>query len=265
MFKKPETALKSSTWNSLRRGRRNALILLSAWGTQLGATEVTPKRAKDFVLRIATMDLEPYGAIDSAGKGYGMLFDYCQELGRRTGIPFTNTVLPFQRMLVELQAGRVDIASSQPHKAALDAGEKLAFAFRVNVIIPTKKGSPIRSVEELGGRTLVLHQGASYPQLDNIPLSIVRVNSYEQALEMVTARPDVFGTVITEPAYKYYLHKLKMKAADFSEPLLLESREQWNFVRSGLPSDIKDILVKCTKQLEKENYIDKMIEKYSRS
>ena len=59
------------------------------------------------------MELPPYGWIDENKQGKGIIFDMAQEIGVRSGMPFTHKVYPFARMLKLLKAGKVDILSSQ--------------------------------------------------------------------------------------------------------------------------------------------------------
>ena len=85
------------------------------------------------------MKLPPYGGIDKDKKRHGLVFEISQEIGIRSGLPFTNEILPFNRMLSMLKNGKIDILSSQPHQKALDAGDKLGIIFKINVIAATKK------------------------------------------------------------------------------------------------------------------------------
>lgn len=62
-----------------------------------------------------------------------------QELGIRYGSSFQNSILPFSRMLYLLRIGRIDLISSQGHKAALEVGEKLSIQHKVKVIAVTKR------------------------------------------------------------------------------------------------------------------------------
>jgi len=75
--------------------------------------------ADKYTLKIATMKLPPYGWIDKDKKRHGLIFEISEEIGIRSGLPFTNEILPFNRMLSMLKNGKIDVLSSQPHQKAL--------------------------------------------------------------------------------------------------------------------------------------------------
>ena len=106
------------------------------------------------------MKLPPYGWIDKDKKRHGLVFEISQEIGIRSGLPFTNEILPFNRMLSMLKNGKIDILSSQPHQKALDAGDKLGIIFKINVIAATKKKSRISKIEDFKGKQLIYHLSA---------------------------------------------------------------------------------------------------------
>ena len=134
-------------------------------------------------LRIGTMDLPPYGSMDvETQQKHGIVYELNQEIGRRSGLPFTNIILPFKRMLYLLEKGDIDLISSQAHQAALDAGDRLAVQFKINVISATKKGSGIRKIEDLKGKKMVYHHSATYRKLEGIPRGVHRVKTYQQIL-----------------------------------------------------------------------------------
>jgi ABC-type amino acid transport substrate-binding protein len=110
-----------------------------------------------YTLKIATMQLPPYGWIDQDKKRHGLVFEISQEIGVRSGLPFTNEISPFNRMFSMLKNGKIDILSSQPHQKALDAGDKLDIIFKINVIAATKKKSGISEIEDFKGKQLIYH------------------------------------------------------------------------------------------------------------
>ncbi len=215
-------------------------------------------------LKLATMDLPPYGWIDDKGVSHGALYELGEEIGRRMKLPHTNKILPFARMLESLKEGSIDLLSSQAHQQALDAGEKLAVMYGVNVIVATKKGSGIASLDDLKGKKFVFHRGASYKQLEGVPADVQYVSSYEQSVDMLYTRP-VHAAVFSEPAYYYFLQQAKRTPEDFGKVLYLErNKEQWLFVRKGMPEATKRRLKEVIDQLRQENAFDKILSKYGK-
>ncbi len=68
------------------------------------------------------MDLPPYGWTDQQGEKHGIIYELNQEIAAKTGLPFDNQIIPFNRMFKMLSDGELDFISSQAHQPALDAG-----------------------------------------------------------------------------------------------------------------------------------------------
>lgn len=116
---------------------------LIVWSQFVPVVEAQSHPEDPFTLKIGTMDLPPYGWIDEQGQKQGIIYEMGQEIGIRSGMPFTNEIYPFNRLLQMLKNGELDLISSQAHQRALDAGDKLAIQHTVNVIAATRKGSEI--------------------------------------------------------------------------------------------------------------------------
>ncbi len=239
---------------------------LIVWGAQcIPVAEAQSSSENVTTLRIGSMELLPYGWKDAQGKNHGLVYEMNQEIGIRSGIPFTNKILPFTRMLVMLKNGKLDLLSSQAHQAALDAGDKLAMQFTINVIAGTRKGSGIRTIEDFKGKYLVYHHSASYPQLEGLPREILRVKDYRQSVQLLHMRPIVDGAVFSEPAYYYWMQDLGLTPDDFGDVIIIEpDKEQWIFVRKGLPQSTRDILKRVVEEMYQEHRYEQMLTKYGK-
>ncbi len=230
----------------------------------VSATGAQSNPAENAVLKIGTMDLPPYGWIDKQGNKQGIIYALGQEIGIRSGIPFTNEIYPFNRLLKMLKNGEIDLLSSQAHQPALDAGDKLGILFEINVIAVTKKGSGIRKIEDFKNKFLLYHHSATYPQLKGLPREIQRVKSYRQVLDLLYTRANVDGGVFSEPAYYYWLHELGLSSKDFGRVVLIEKdKKQWVFVRKDLPKSLRKRLQKVVESIYQENLYEQFLNKYN--
>ena len=215
-------------------------------------------------LRIGTMDLPPYGWIDEQGKKQGIIYEMEQEIGLRSGMPFTNEIYPFNRLLRMLKKGKLDLISSQAHQAAEDAGEKLGVQFTINVIAGTRKGSGIREIEDFKNSFLVYHHSATYSQLEGLPRDIQRVKSYRQALHILHTRKIVDGAVFSEPAYYYWMQDFGLTPDDFGNVIMIErGKKQWIFVRKDLPAEIRSKLKGVVEEIYQEKMYERLLNKYT--
>ena len=241
-------------------------LLCLLFSTQLLA-QSTPTSSTNtpFVLRIGTMLLPPYGWVDENNLPQGLIFEMNDEIGKRSHLPYTNTVLPFNRMLKMLKDGQLDLVSSQPHEKALDAGDKLAVQHLVNVIIGTKKNSNIHTLEDIKDKHLVYHYSASYPKLTTIRHSIQRVRSYKQSMELLYERSWIDGAIFSEPAYYYWMKFFHYDVEDFGTVIFVEKDiKQWIFVRKDLPDALRTKLAKIVDDIFQEKMYEKLLIKYGK-
>lgn len=209
-------------------------------------------------LRIGTMELAPYGWVDDSGKKHGLIYAMNQEIGKRSGLDYTNHIIPFKRMVAMLKIGKLDLISSQPHKEATEAGELLAIQHKVNVIAVTRKNSGITTIADLKDKQLLYHDLASYDRLEGIPASVFRVTFYEQMIKMLRYRDKYDAAIISEPAFYHLIKQLELKIDDFGTIIPIETKlNQWIIVHKDLPEPLKEKL----RQIVSDIYHDKMYER----
>jgi len=217
------------------------------------------------VLKIGTMALIPYGWKDINDKKYGVIYELNHEIGLRLGIPFTNEIYPFKRMLKMLNNGDLDIISSQAHQEAMNSGEKLAIQHDVVVMAGTRKGSKIQSIEDLRDKNVIYHLSSSYKKLAAIPHSITRVNNYKESVMTLYRNKDVDAAVFSEPAYYYWLKELGLTSEDFGNVVVISpQKKQWVFVRRDLPDRLKSDVKRVVAKIYKENVYNDLLFKYGK-
>ena len=241
------------------------ICCLILWIHGVAVTEAQQKTEHQAVLKIGTLDLPPYGWVDSLGRKQGIIYEMNQEIGIRSGLPFTNTILPINRMYKQLQRGEIDLISSQAHEAALSSGDKLGVQFNINVIVVSKKGSEIQRIEDFRGKKLIYHHSASYSQLDELPpQEIQRVSSYQHMLKMLYTRP-FDGAVFSEPAYYYWVRHSGLTPAEFGKIITIEdNKKQWIFLRKELPEEIRQHLGKIVEDIYQSDLYEKLLIKYGK-
>jgi len=219
-----------------------------------------------YVLKIGTMALVPYGWKDKDNKKYGVIYELNHEIGLRLGIPFTNEIYPFKRMLKMLNNGDLDIVSSQAHQEAMNSGEKLGIQHDVVVIVGTKKNSNIQSIEDLKDKNLIYHLSSSYKALDEIRHSITRVNNYKDSVTTLHRNRDIDAAVFSEPAYYYWLKELGLTSEDFGNVIVISpEKKQWIFVRRDLPDKLKNDVKLVVAEIYKENLYENLLFKYGKA
>lgn len=242
--------------NNIYRGTIYLLLLI------LNIAPVFAQQHKqEMTLKIGTMDLMPYGWIDEHSEKRGIIYTLNQEIGKRSGMQFTNEIIPFSRMLYKLREGQIDLISSQPHKEALISGDKLAIQHKVKVIAVSRKGTQIENIEDFRQKKVLYHQSASYSKLSDIPMEIFRVNNYQQMVRNLYYRSDYDVGIFSEPAFYYWVQEVGLSPDDFGKVITIESNlEQWIFVRKGLPESVKRNLESIANEIFNDGLYENLLE-----
>jgi len=242
------------------------LVILSIFYSASPQAAQENQSDSEYVLKIGTMALVPYGWKDSKNKKHGVIYELNQEIGLRLNIPFTNEIYPFKRMLKMLDSGELDLISSQAHQEALDSGEKLGIQHDVTVIVGTKKESKIQSIADLKNKSLIYHLSSSYKELEEIPHTITRVNNYKQSVMTLHKSKDYDAAVMSEPAYCYWLKELGLTSEDFGNVVVISpEKKQWVFVRRDLPDKLKNDVKLVVEEIYKENVYKDLLYKYGKA
>lgn len=216
-------------------------------------------------LNLVTMELPPYGWVDDKGNPHGIIYELTEEIGKRSGLPYTHKIRPFPRMLSELKLKKVDLLSSQAHQRALEAGDKLAIQHYIDVIAATKKSSNIKTIKDFKNKDLIYHHNASYKQLEGLPQSISYIKGYRQALINLHKRKGLDGAVFSEPAYYFWMKDLGLSPNDFGKVITIEkNKEQWIFVRKDLALETRKKLKKIVEDIREEGLYESLLEKYGK-
>ena len=169
-------------------------------------------------------------------------------------------------MLHELQNGKVDVLSSQAHERSLASGDKLAVQFYIDVIAGTRKDSGIEELSDFTGKYLIYHQSAYYPQLDGLPSDIHYVRGYDKMLELMSIRDAYDAGVFSEPAYYFWMREQGLTPEDFGNVITIEAdKEQWIFVRSGMPESLRQRLAEIGSEIREEGMYEALLLKYGKS
>ncbi|WP_432735632.1 substrate-binding periplasmic protein [Maridesulfovibrio sp. FT414] len=219
---------------------------------QTGYAETKP-------LRMGTLDLTPYGWVAADGSKHGLVYRLHEEIGKRSGLQYTNDIIPLARAFIMLKNGDLDLITAQAHNAALDAGAPLIVQNLIRVVAVTKKNSGMARLSDLKGKHLLYIIGTSYPPLEGIPGNISRTPNYHTMLKMVYSRPLIDGGIFSEPAYYYWLQQTSMTANDFGKPIPVATRKDWVFVRKDLPAHLREKIVKAVESMREDNFYENML------
>ena len=226
--------------------------------------------AKTFIaeheLELAVINVgEPLGYIDEQGNNSGIYYEITEKFGKATGMKVIIKLLPFQRMIGDLERGRIDCAifftSTERQKTFIQIG----LVIKKPVIIalrPLNLGESKFDVENLAyfeGKTLGHVRGAQYSDALEKNAKIIKwpVNSYKNGLRMLAkGRIDGFvgGKETIDEHYTVYNY----------DYYVLQMNTSWLQCSKQSPRMTPETLTKVTNAYTSisKNQITKIIRKY---
>ncbi len=190
-------------------------------------------------VRFATMDFAPYAIVDGKDGRRGLFMDMDAAIADKAEVNMTDTILPVARVMKNLEHGVSDCAVFllSPWSRAKFVAVAEAIG-RFESIVVTRKGLPIKRIEDLYGRLLALPRG-SYP---DFPIStdpnILRYHTkgYAQSARILKAgRVDaIAGTAI---GIFHNLSNLNMTRKDIGGVLAFDHKPIWLLCTKNKMSD----------------------------
>lgn len=205
--------------------RRTWLGLAAAWSVAAGGWPLR-SGAQETPLLADVIDIPPWGLRGPEGRPEGVYADLLRAIGERSRCPMTLRVVPIQRSIQDLGQGVSQVSMMLDRKDMNDAGLTLGTVVRLTVQIWLPLGSPVRTVEDLAGRTVAVLRGPTYhegvqtdPRIAKYPVSSPR-----QQLDMLRiGRVD--AALGVEQNFLVAARALNLRADAFAPPLQLGGRE----------------------------------------
>ncbi|MCX2864388.1 transporter substrate-binding domain-containing protein [Paucibacter sp. PLA-PC-4] len=157
----------------------SVLLLLASWALQ----------AQPAVLRVVGSADPPF-RIFAEGGATGLYYDLMNEAVRRLGWRVSYAEVPSARAFKLMEQGEADLMLGP-----LRTPERELFLSYTRVVLPSEDkafytrpdAAPVRSLDDLGGRSIAVHRGKRYGRAFDADTRLQRqeVNDYRAALEMV--------------------------------------------------------------------------------
>jgi polar amino acid transport system substrate-binding protein len=134
-------------------------FLSMAWGE---STLDTVKKRGKLIVGVR-YDAKPWGYIDEKGKNAGFDIEIAQEIAKRLGVDIEMVQVTGKSRIPMLQTGKVDLlAAGLTHTRSRDKAIDYSITY-INEYqrFMVRKGSPIRSMKDLEGKTVSTIQGTT--------------------------------------------------------------------------------------------------------
>ena len=203
------------------------LMFFAVLARPLAADERSSGHSSEGLLSVepvhfATTSVKPWG-IRTAGANQGLLVSVAEALEQQTGIPISNELQPYPRVVHSLHSGHVDFAILFDSEFSKQAAIRIGHIVDTSMIVVARTGSPqMKSLDELQGKKVGLIRGSKYGAAfdEATHFKRIQVSNMEQGLAMLL-RDRVDVMVGTDQALFWAMQKMDVGAKRLSKVFVL--------------------------------------------
>lgn len=215
-------------------------------------------------LKIITIELKPWGFRDGKGNFTGIYYDYINRLAEAAGLTYTNTLVPYARVINNLEQGSADVSILMSNEKLDKSALKVGVVQVIENIAVGLKGTNFASMEKLRGKKVGVIKGAKYGDAfaaDNT-IQKVKVTRHAQSIKMLFAkRLDAIAG--PKPAILFMVNQLGFDHKKLGEPLVLSSRNAYlHFSKKTVDAKRFSALKKAVEQFQNKKIFEKIFNNY---
>lgn len=225
---------------------------------------IAQKRALSFELNIATVDVIPRGYINEQGEPAGGSYDVVNRIVTEAGYPYFNTIMPYPRIMKELQYGKIDLALLVPNEKLNKIAIPIAYVRDVQFIVIGRKGTEIKSLNDIDGKRVGFLRNAVIPSklVEGRDVLIAHSNDYTQLIKRLQSQRIDY---IIGPRINIYwaLKELGAPPDSLGQGLTLKRLEMFLvYSRKTADAQVLMNLASAIKKLQKNGVIKEALNKY---
>jgi polar amino acid transport system substrate-binding protein len=212
-------------------------------------------------LKIETLDVFPFGYTNSEGRSTGLIFDISNKIAETAGYQFTNVLIPYPRLIIDLKYGLADFtirySSDELNVVSIPHDKIISF----QTIIIGQVNSKYTKLENLHGKIVGTIRSAHFDDDFDNDKKIIKQDfiTYEQSLKMLTLKR-IDAVIGSDIGLYETIKKLNLAPKKFGSPLKLQrkyfilhfSKKTYN---EKVAKDIKNAVKKLKSTYEFEKII----------
>lgn len=225
-------------------------------------TAAWPVWADPEVLRIETIQSEPFGRLGPQGPG-GLMFDIGQLIAQRAGLAAENHVVPYARTVLSLQNGSADMVLRFSNDELRAVAHQVAAVLPLPTVVVSRQDAPVQRLEDLPGLSLAVPR--SFPMPEKLTalsgLRLQPVNNNEHAIQMLMTRR-------VDAAYGSNLglfgaaRGLGVPMQSFARPVVVEQQSFWlHLARRRATPELIERLARAVESLHRDGSIARLYER----
>lgn len=208
------------------------------------------------LLRIETIQSEPFGHVDAAGPG-GLMYDIGMLIAQRAGLAAENRVVPYARTVLSMRDGSADMVLRFSNDELKSVAVQVAPVLALPTVLVSRRDLPLQRAEDLVGLTVAVPR--SFPMPSSwVGQRVQWVNSNEHAIQMLMGRR-------VDAAYGSNLglfgaaRGLGLRMQTFARPLPVERQAFWlHLSRRSATPELVERLSRAVESLQRDGSIERL-------
>ncbi|MDG3087896.1 transporter substrate-binding domain-containing protein [Vibrio hannami] len=175
--------------------------------------------AKDIV--VAAVEVSQRGFWGEDGTAQGSSVEITNTVAQAANIQVKNVIMPYPRILHNLEVGKVDLALLVPNDKVTKVAIPLVHLQNVDFIIVGKRGTELNNVEDLTGKRVGYLRSSRISEkiLENLDVINVEGDQYTHMIQMLM-HDRIDAMVAAKYTFNYSLKELGYTWNDLSAPFL---------------------------------------------
>lgn len=215
--------------------------------------------AEPFVLRIETIQSEPFGRIGPAGPG-GLMYELGSLIAQRAGLAAVNRVVPYARTVLSLRSGASDMVLRFSNDELRAVAHQVVPVLALPTVVASRREAPVARLEDLARLSLAVPR--SFPLPASLAgLRLQWVGSNEHAIQMLMGRR-------VDAAYGSNLglfgaaRELGLRMQAFARPLVVERQSFWlHLSRQRATPELIQRLARAVESLQRDGSIARLYQR----
>ncbi len=215
-------------------------------------------------LKIATIQLKPFGFFDKDKNSKGILYDLSSRIAKDAGFSYENRIVPYARVMKELADGTSDFSlvytNDTLEKYALQVMPVMTFE---NIIIGLK-GTKFDSLNALHGKKIAVVRGAKYDNAFSADKAIVKIKTYDyQQAVKILVRKRVDAIIIARTGFYFMIKQMGIPRDKFGVPLVVNTKDSYlHFSKKKADGKIISALKASAEKIKQNNIVQKIRDMY---
>lgn len=225
---------------------------------------IAPTCAPGKVLKIESLEIYPFGYIDSKGAPTGLIYDISNQIAQTAGYEYQNTLIPYPRLIKDLKSGTADFSirytNDELKTISIPRDEIIGF----QTIIVGLKDTSFTKLEDLHGKTVGTIRSAHFDDQFNKSQKIIKVEflDYDHSIKMLMKKR-LDAVIGSDIGLNLAFIKNNIPASALGKPLKLQKKYFIiHYSKKTYSEEVAKDLTKAINKMKASGEFEKIVKLY---